>query len=136
MEVKNTIETLKSDKVFLGAYPFSLATKVDPKDKVIIYTSGSIGVDLSGKLVSDDIKDQTKQVLLNLKNILEDNKSNFENVTKLNIYITDMNNFAAVNEVYTTFFTSYYPARTCVQVAGLPLGAKIEIECVAYADRN
>ena len=97
-----------------------------------VYTSGQIGINPeTGKLVQDSIEAETKQVLNNLEAVLSEARMGFENVVKTTVFITDMADFAAINAVYATAFKQDPPARSCVQVAALPLGARVEIECVA-----
>lgn len=97
-----------------------------------IYTSGQVGLNSEGKFVSEDVQDQTKQTLENLKSILEDNGSSLENVIKTTVYLRDMNDFKPMNEIYAEYFGSSLPARSTVAVAGLPLDAKVEIEVIAF----
>ena len=96
----------------------------------MIFTSGQIPVAPNGS-VSEDISEQTRQALLNLKAVVEAGGSSFEKVVKTTVFITDMAQFSAINAVYAEFFTEPYPARSCVQVAALPKGVSIEIEAVA-----
>lgn len=96
----------------------------------MIFTSGQIPVAPDGS-VSEDISEQTRQALLNLKAVVEAGGSSFEKVVKTTVFITDMAQFSAINTVYAEFFTEPYPARSCVQVAALPKGVSIEIEAVA-----
>lgn len=97
-----------------------------------IYTCGQVALDKEGKFVSDDVKEQTKQVLENLKNILEDNNSSLDNVIKVMVFLKDMKDFTQMNEVYGEYFTSSFPARSTVAVSALPLDAKVEIEVISY----
>ena len=98
----------------------------------MIYTSGMIPIiPETGELETGDIKTQAKQAIGNLITLLEESGSNAANVVKTTVYIKDMNDFAAVNEVYSTFFTENCPARSCVEVARLPKDVLIEIEAVA-----
>lgn len=98
----------------------------------MIYTSGMIPIiPETGELETGDIKAQAKQAIGNLITLLEESGSNAANVVKTTVYIKDMNDFAAVNEVYSTFFTENCPARSCVEVARLPKDVLIEIEAVA-----
>jgi 2-iminobutanoate/2-iminopropanoate deaminase len=87
----------------------------------------------TGKLISDDVAEQAGQVMRNLGGVLEAAGLSFNNVIKTNIYLADMADFAAVNEVYASFFegAEVLPARTTIQAAGLPMGAKVEIEMIA-----
>jgi 2-iminobutanoate/2-iminopropanoate deaminase len=84
-----------------------------------------------GALVSGDVKDQAKQVMENLKEVLSAAGTSFERSVKCTIYLVDMNDFAAVNEVYGGYFPEHKPARVTVGIAALPKGAKVEIDCVA-----
>ncbi len=84
----------------------------------------------TGELISDDVGEQTKQALTNLKNLLADQNLTLADVIKVTVYITSMGDFQAVNEVYKTFFVSEYPARSCIAVNPLPKNAKIEIEAL------
>ncbi|MDF2504175.1 RidA family protein [Clostridium sp.] len=107
--------------------PYSQGNKVGN----LVFTSGQIPLDpATGKLVDDDIKKAAVQVLDNLKAILEEGGSSLEKVVKTVVYLKDINDFAAVNEVYATYFTSNYPARSCFQVGKLPMDAKLEIEAI------
>jgi len=83
-------------------------------------------------LVSGDIKVQTARVLENVKAILDDQKLTFANVVKSTVFLTDLANFAGMNEVYAKYFTTDFPARSTIQVAALPKGANVEIEVVAH----
>ena len=96
----------------------------------MIFTSGQIPVAPDGS-VSEDISEQTRQALLNLKAVIEAGGSSFDKVIKTTVFITDMAQFGAINAVYSEFFSEPYPARSCVQVAALPKGVSIEIEAIA-----
>ncbi|MDP2089877.1 MAG: RidA family protein [Flavobacteriaceae bacterium] len=98
-----------------------------------VYISGQIPLNpQTGELVMDSIQVETKQVMENLKAILEAAEMNFENVVKTSIFISDMNNFAAINEIYGAYFKSETaPARETVQVSGLPKNVNIEISMIA-----
>ena len=99
-----------------------------------IHFSGQVPLDqATGKLVEGDIQVQTRQVLENLKRVMAAAGVGFEDVFKCVVFLTDMGNFAAVNEVYAEYMVEPFPARSCVQVAGLPLGAQVEIEAIAVA---
>ncbi|MDR0503538.1 MAG: RidA family protein [Treponema sp.] len=98
----------------------------------LIFLSGQTPLDpAAGKLIEGDIKAQTKQCFDNLKDVLEAAGLSLDNVEKVNVFLTDMNNFSAMNDVYKTQFSQPYPARTTIGVASLPLGANIEIEMIA-----
>ncbi|EMT72446.1 hypothetical protein NW760_010184 [Fusarium oxysporum] len=101
----------------------------------LVYCSGNIGIKPGQGLVvvEGTVKDRAIQALSNIKNILEAAGSSIENVIKMNIYLTNMDNFTLLNEAYDMFFTQdIKPARTCVAVYQLPLGTDVEIECTAY----
>ena len=97
-----------------------------------LYVSGQIALDPeSGLLIGDDIAAQTRQCLQNMKAVLRSAGMGMENVVKTTVLLTDMGDFAAMNEVYAAFFSAPYPARAAFQVCALPKGARVEIECVA-----
>ena len=98
----------------------------------VVFTSGQIPlVPETGKLAGDTIEAQTEQVLKNLEAVLAANGMTFENVVKTTVFITDLADFATINSIYATRFPENPPARSCVQVAALPAGAKLEIELIA-----
>ena len=98
-----------------------------------LYTSGQVPLSPeTGKLAGDTIESQTEQVLHNLEEVLSAAGMTFSDVVKTTIFLTDMSDFATVNAIYAGRFPSNPPARSCVQVASLPVGAKIEIELVAH----
>jgi 2-iminobutanoate/2-iminopropanoate deaminase len=109
--------------------PYSQAIKVGN----MVFTSGQIALTPEGEFLDADVKTQTKQVCENLKAVLEAAGVKIENVVKTTIFLDDINNFAAVNEVYGEYF-SHKPARSTVAVKELPKGAKVEIECVAVVE--
>ncbi|MEI2400033.1 RidA family protein [Paenibacillus sp. FSL R10-2199] len=96
-----------------------------------VYTSGQLGMDPETAALADNVQEQARQSLSNVKAILEEAGASMEHVVKTTVYLKDMNDFAAVNEVYATFFTEPYPARSAVEVARLPKDALVEIEAVA-----
>ena len=98
----------------------------------LLFSAGQIPIDpATGNLVPGDIKAQTERVLLNVKAILDDQKLAFANVVKSTVFMTNLADFAAMNEVYAKYFTTDFPARSTVQVAALPKGANVEIEIIA-----
>ncbi len=98
----------------------------------MIYCSGQLGIDpKKNSLVSDNVSDQAEQSLKNLKCVLEMAGSSLDSVVKTTIFLTDMDDFKVVNEVYASFFKSDPPARSAIGVAELPKGAKVEIELIA-----
>jgi len=119
------------------AYSAAGAVSVGPYSHAVeagdlIYLSGQTPIDSkTGKLVQGDIAAQTEQCFKNLFNVLAAAGLTPEDVVKVNVFLTDMNDFTAMNTVYTNQFSSPYPARTTVGVAALPLGARVEIEMIA-----
>lgn len=108
--------------------PYSQAVK----DNGTLYLSGQIGMNpASGELVSEDVREQTAQALRNMQAILKAAGAGSDNVLKVTVFITDMNDFALVNGEYEKVFSKDAPARSCVAVAALPKGAKVEIEAIA-----
>lgn len=98
----------------------------------IIYTSGQIPLSKDGVLAGSDIKTQTEQVMRNLEAILAKAGTGFNQIVKTTCFLSDMNNFAAFNEIYAKRFDrGYFPARSCVEVARLPKDVLIEIEAIA-----
>lgn len=96
-----------------------------------IFVSGTLPLNPETGEMPDDIKEQAKQSLDNIKVILEEAGTDMSNVIKATIFLADIGDFAAVNEVYSTYFTAPFPARSCVAVKDIPRGAKIEIEVIA-----
>lgn len=97
-----------------------------------VFTAGQIPLDPgSGELVEGDIQAQAERALENLRAVLDAAGSSLANAVKVTVFLADMDDFAAVNEVYARFFTEPYPARSAVQAAALPKGAGVEIEAVA-----
>lgn len=97
----------------------------------MLYASGQIPlVPETGEIVGTDMAAQTKQVLDNLKAVVEAAEGTMANVVKVTIYITDMKQFSVVNEIYGTYFSAPYPARACVQVSALPKGVDVEMDAI------
>lgn len=98
----------------------------------LLFCSGQTGINpKSNKVEAEDVKGQTKQVMLNLKAVLSSQGLNMHNIVKCNVYLKSMDDFQAMNKVYGEMLEGHQPARTTVAVAGLPLNALVEIECVA-----
>ncbi|WP_066074806.1 2-iminobutanoate/2-iminopropanoate deaminase [Neobacillus soli] len=97
----------------------------------LFYSSGQIPLTAEGIMLTGDVKEQTHQVFQNLKAVLAEAGASLETVVKATVFIKDMNEFAAVNEVYGEYFSTHKPARSCVEVARLPKDALVEIEVVA-----
>jgi len=99
----------------------------------LLFCAGQIPLDpTTGNLVSGDIKAQTERVLENVKVILDDQKLTFANIVKSTVFMVNLADFTAMNEVYAKYFTSDFPARSTIQVAALPRGANVEIEVIAH----
>ncbi|SFA49458.1 endoribonuclease L-PSP [Parageobacillus thermantarcticus] len=97
----------------------------------MFYSSGQIPLTPEGEMVQGDIKAQTHQVFQNLKAVLEAAGASLDTVVKTTVFLKNMDDFAAMNEVYSQYFTNHKPARSCVEVARLPKDALVEIEVVA-----
>lgn len=112
--------------------PYSQAVRVGK----LVYTAGQIPLDpATGKVVEGDVSAQTERVLQNLKAVVEAAGSSLSQVIKTTVFLQDMNDFAAMNKVYSQFFTENPPARSAVEVAALPLGVQVEIEAVALRSK-
>ena len=97
----------------------------------MLYVSGQIPLyPESGEVVSEEVAAQTKQVLDNMKAVVEEAGSNMSSVVKVTIYIVDMQQFAVINEIYGTYFQAPFPARACVEVAKLPKGVQVEMDAI------
>ena len=108
--------------------PYSQAIRIGD----FLYTSGQIALDPeSGIFLSGEIEEETEQTLKNISAILQADGLNLENVVKTTVYLSDLNHFSRMNQVYEKYFLKTKPARACVQVAALPKGAKIEIDAIA-----
>ena len=118
--------------------PAKSASAVGPYNHTVrigdmLFCAGQIPLDpASGNLVSGDIKAQTERVLENVKAILDDQGLSFSNVVKSTVFLTNLADFAGMNEVYSKYFTTDFPARSTIQVAALPKGAIVEIEVIAH----
>jgi 2-iminobutanoate/2-iminopropanoate deaminase len=124
-EVK-TIVKPKNSPAPVG--PYNHAVRIGD----FLFCSGQIPLDAQGNLVSGDIRAQTERVLENVKTILTDQGLTFANVVKATVFMTNLGDFAVMNEVYGKYFTGDFPARSTIQVAALPRGAGVEIEVVAH----
>lgn len=125
-------EIISTKKAPAAIGPYSQAVVVGD----MIYTSGMIPIiPETGELEAGDITAQARQAISNLIALLEEAGSDAHSVVKTTVFIKDMNDFAKVNEVYATFFTDQYPARSCVEVARLPKDVLIEIEAVAIINK-
>ena len=120
---------VKPSKSPAAVGPYNHAVRVGD----LLFCAGQIPIDpATGNLVAGDIRAQTERVLENVRAILEDQKLGFGNVVKSTVFMADLADFATMNEVYAKYFTRDFPARSTIQVAGLPKGARVEIEVVAH----
>lgn len=122
--MKNVIST---DKAPAAIGPYSQAIEVNG----IVYTSGVIPVVPETGEIPEGSQAQAKQVFTNLSHLLEAAGTSMDNVVKTTVFIKEMNDFGAINEVYATFFSGAYPARSCVEVARLPKDVMLEVEAIA-----
>ena len=124
------IETVSTESAPKALGPYSQALKVNG----FVYCSGQIPINpATNAIEAETIEDQTRQVITNLKNVLEAAGKSLSAVVKTTVFIKDMNDFAALNGVYAEMFGETKPARSCVEVARLPKDVKVEIEAVAVA---
>ena len=121
-------QIINSSKAPAPIGPYSQAVKSGKT----LYVSGQIPIDQStGKLIENSIEEETNQVMKNLGYILEEAGLTFENVLKCSIFVSNMKNFARINEVYGQYFKENPPARETVEVSCLPKGVNVEISCIA-----
>ena len=124
------MEIIQTDLAPQAIGPYAQAIKVNG----FVYTSGQIPLDpASGQLIDGDIRAQTARVFENLSAVLNAAGSGLDRVVKTTVFLADMNEFAAMNEVYASYFGAHKPARSTVQAARLPRDVKVEIEAVALA---
>ncbi len=129
--MKKTI--VHTDKAPAAVGPYSQAVKVGE----LVYTAGQIALDpATGQMMEGDVQAQTEQALQNLRAVLKAAGSSLKNVVKTTVFLQDMGDFKAMNEVYGRYFTKNPPARSAVEVAALPLGAQVEIEAVALVKKK
>lgn len=121
---------IESDNLPLAIGPYSPAVKVNG----LIYTSGQVPVTLDGTMVERDIKVQTRQVLTNLRTLLEDAGTGMENVVKISIYLENIDDFGIVNVLFAEAFGEHKPARSTISVNGLPKNAMVMVDAVALAN--
>ena len=111
--------------------PYSPALKVGN----LLFLSGSIPLDpVSGQLVDGGIAEQTRRVMDNIKALLEAGGASFQNVARTTVFMVDLGEFAAMNEIYASYFTAPYPARSTVQVVKLPRDVRVEIDVIAVLE--
>lgn len=126
-----TIKTINTDRAPAAIGPYSQAVMAGG----LLFVSGQIPLDpQTGEVVSGGVPAQAKQVLENMKAVVEAANSGMDKVVKVTIYITDMNQFAIVNEIYGTYFSDPFPARACVEVSKLPKGVEVEMDAVVQVE--
>lgn len=121
------MEIIESSNAPAAIGPYSQAIKANG----LIYTSGQIPLTADGKLVENDIKKQTRQVLENLKNLLEDSQSSMDKVIKVTIFLENMDDFGVVNVLYAEAFGDHKPVRSTVAVRTLPKNVLVEMDAIA-----
>lgn len=126
------MQVINTDLAPAAVGPYSQAVKAAD----LIFCSGQISLTKDGYLVGGDAAGQCEQILANLRAVLREAGSDLDRVLKTTIFLTDIADFASVNEIYTRFFGDHKPARSTVAVAALPKGAKLEIECIALASAH
>lgn len=122
-------QTVETDQAPAAIGPYSQAVAVDG----ILYVSGQIPLDPgSGEIVAGGVSAQATRVLENLKAVVEAAGGDMSKVVKVTIYLTDMSQFATVNEIYGSFFCAPFPARACVEVSALPKGVGVEMDAIVH----
>ena len=122
------MKTISTNNAPQAIGPYSQAVLIGN----MLYTSGQIALRADGSLNDGDIQTQTKQVMQNLKAVLNEAGMDFSNVVKTTIFLSDMDDFVAMNEIYESFLSEPYPARSTVAVKTLPKNVKVEIELIAF----
>jgi 2-iminobutanoate/2-iminopropanoate deaminase len=129
--VSSVKQVIQTDRAPQAIGPYSQAIKA----RGVVYASGQIAIDpATGQFVPGGIKEQTEQVMKNVAAVLEAAGSGLDRIVKTTVFLADMEEFGAMNEVYAKFFRSEPPARATVQAAGLPRNARIEIEVIALGE--
>ena len=127
--MKRAKQIIHTDKAPGAIGPYSQATRVGGT----VFTSGQLGLDPATGKLAQGVRAQAEQAMRNLGEILAAAGLGYGDIVKTVIFVQDLADFKTVNEVYASFFEGDYPARSCVQVAALPMGGLVEIECVALA---
>ena len=123
-----TLKAIQTDKAPAAIGPYSQAISAGP----LLFVSGQLGLDPStADFVGTDLTTQARQALTNLREILRAAGGDLEDVTAVDVFLTDMTKFTDFNAVYETFFADHRPARAVVEVSGLPKGGQVEIKCIA-----
>lgn len=127
--MKKSIKTKKSPGA-IGPYSQAL------QSGNFVFCSGQIPLHPDGSMSKGDIREQTAQILENIKNIMEAADLSLNSIVKTTVFLTDLNDFQVMNEIYGKYFQEPYPARSTIQVAKLPKGSKIEIEAIAKIEQS
>ncbi len=127
MQHSTTPEVVYLTSPEMAGLPFSEAVRVGN----LLFLSGQLGRDASGRLVPGGIAAETRQTLENIKAALERHGSSLDRVVKATVFMADMNEWAEMNRIYVTYFPQHLPARSALGANGLALGARVEIECIA-----
>lgn len=127
MTTKQQLQVIATDKAPAAIGPYSQAIKLGG----LLFTSGQIPLDAAGQLVEGGIEEQTHQVFRNLEAVLAAAGASFQDVVKATVFMKDMNQFATVNGIYSSYFGEHKPARSAVEVARLPKDVLVEIEVIA-----
>ncbi|MFR8549413.1 MAG: RidA family protein, partial [Lachnospiraceae bacterium] len=127
MDINMKKEVIATTKAPGAVGPYVQAAKAGE----MVYCSGQLGLDPETGKLEDGVEAQAHRSMKNLGAVLEKAGSDYGRIVKTTIFLADMDDFAKVNEVYKSYFDGDYPARSCVQVAKLPLGGLVEIECIA-----
>lgn len=126
-----TKEVVSTDKAPAAVGPYSQAIRVGN----MVFTAGQVAIDpVTGAMAGEDAASQAEQVLKNVKAVLEAAGSSMDKVVKATVFLQNMSDYTAVNEVYSRYFPQDPPARSAVEVAALPRNALVEIETIAYVD--
>ena len=122
------VKTVQTDKAPKAIGPYAQATKLGD----FVYLSGQVPLNPeTGKLAGDSVEEQTHQVMKNIGAILGEIGLRYDHIMKTTVFLKDLNDFAAFNEIYASYFDGQFPARSCIAVADIPAGAKVEVECLA-----
>lgn len=125
--MSNEVQAIHTKHAPQAIGPYSQAIQIGQ----LIFTSGQLGMDPEHNIFPDTVAEQAKQALVNVQAVLAAAGASMNNIVKSTVFLKDMNDFAAVNEVYASFFTEPFPARSAVEVARLPKDALVEIEVIA-----
>jgi 2-iminobutanoate/2-iminopropanoate deaminase len=127
----DSVQEISTQKAPAAVGPYSQAVRYGN----LVFVSGQLGLDpKTGDFVSPVTAEQARQALKNIQAVLESVGGSMDNVVKVTVFVVDMAEFGAVNEVYAGFFSAPFPARACVEVAALPKGGRVEIEAIASLD--